>query len=269
MNNFYLLGDAFCANHRDDFNLGIITLNSIIVSEYREAEDRLLRHSDLLSHVNSLGCIGQFVNEIPHVGLFWKIFSYFKESQVDLSDESIYDTTFPIDCNGYLGIDFSSCKVSSERQIICKTTYNTFKNNCIQKQVASNIHEFWKVREQYFKNLIFCDPIYDYLSQFSVNDLRFQTIKEKLVRLNEYAGKWTSGIFPHYEMGIQVSPDTPTRLKKSSIVRNYLCPDGTIKEFSWHIKLSPGIDYRIYYYPDPIIHKIIIGVIGTKSELGF
>ena len=99
--------------------------------------------------------------------------------------------------------------------------------------------------------------------------MHYGLIKEKLLRLEEFAGKWNDGVFQHYEMGINVSPDTKSRLKKSSGTRIYQCPDGKNREFSWHVKLSAGTAYRIYYYPDATTKKIIIGVIGTKPELGF
>lgn len=268
MNNFYLLNEALSVNSKDDFAKGIFCLNEIVES-YESHKDRLLKHESLLSFETNIGYLIEIANTSSQGKLFWNLFKEFKDYSPYLDTEAVFDAHFQNECNCYLGFDFSATTIEQRRRITTKEDFIAFKEDCTKKLVEKDFDSFWENREAYFEGLVFCDNVYDCLFRFSIDDDRFLLIKEKLIRLNEFAVKWEGGTFPHYEMGINVSPDTKSRLKKSNSTRIYTCPDGTNKEFSWHIKLSAGTAYRVYYYPDTTQNKVIIGVIGTKPELGF
>lgn len=268
MNNFYILNEALVVNSIDHFERGIFQLNEIIETS-ESHRDRFLKHPTILDYQTNVGFIIDLANTSSKGKLFWNLFKVFRDYDPYLYKESLFDGHFQNDCNGYLGFDFNATTIEERRRIIAVAQFNTFRDDCTEANVEKDFDSFWAERQRYFPNIIFCENVYDNLNVFSVDDDRFLLIKEKLLRLNEYAGKWVKGAFPHYEMGINVSPDTKGRLKKSSSSRIYTCPDGLNREFSWHVKLSAGTAFRIYYYPDATEKKIIIGVIGTKPELGF
>ncbi len=268
MNNFYLLNEALVIKSVENFAQGVSQLNEII-EESESHRDRLLKHPTMLNYQTNIGYIVDLANTSSQGKLFWNLFKVFRDYDPYLNNESLFDSHFQNECNGYLGFDFSSTTIEVRRRITTIDEFTSFRDDCTETNVGKDFATFWAERETYFPNLIFCDNVYDSLNVFSVDDDRFLLIKEKLLRLEEFAGKWNDGVFQHYEMGINVSPDTKSRLKKSSGTRIYQCPDGKNREFSWHVKLSAGSAYRIYYYPDATTKKIIIGVTGTKPELGF
>jgi hypothetical protein len=265
MNNFFLLNEALSFK---DFDNGILNLNEIIFNS-DSLKDNFLKHQSLLNHQTNKGFFIDIINNSSKGALFWKIFRNFKEIPYYFNSLEQFNDKYKNECNGFLGFDFNSLEIEKNNQVVNLSDFYKFKNNCTQNFILESFDSFWKNRKVFFKGLEFCESVYNNISHFSVDDNRFMLIKEKLKRLNETSLKWKSGSFPHYQMGLKVSPDTKTRLIKSSTTRNFICPDNSIKEFSWHIKLSVGIDYRIYYYPDSNTQKVIIGVIGTKSELGF
>jgi len=266
MNNFFLLNEALDTDSVKDFQFGLFNLNEI-VQNHEPVKDYLYKHQSLLTYSTKNGYVVELANSLPEGKLFWNIYKTLKEHPNYLSNEEEFDNSHKNQCNGFLGFDFSKTAINELRHVINLSTFFSFKKNCLETLGLKTIQNFWDSRDDFFKGLIFCESVLSNILDFSAEDDRFLLIFEKLKRLNEFAEVWNSGAFPHYEMGIKVSPDTQARLKKSSSTRNYLCPDGTPKEFSWHIKLSAG--YRIYYLPDAITHKVIIGVIGTKDDLGF
>jgi hypothetical protein len=268
MNNLFLLNESLETTTILEFELGISNLNEIV--ERREPlRDNLLMHHSLLNHLTKNGYVGEIVNSSSKGKLFWTIFRSLKKHENYFSNENEIDNEFKNECNGFLGFDFSMTSICKGKQITNLDTFEFFTNSCTQNHGQETIAQFWENKGEYYKGLVFCDNILDYLNKFSVDDDRFLLLKEKLKRLNECAIEWEVKEFPHYSMGIQVSPDTRMRLNKSASTRIYTCPDGKNRLFSWHIKLSVKTEYRIYYYPDAESRKVIVGVIGTKPELGF
>lgn len=268
MNNLFIHNEALDTASILDFENGISNLNEII-EKHEPLKDNLLKHHSILNHRTKNGYVSEIVNKSSKSKLFWTIFRTLKDHSDYLNTEALIESNFPNQCNGFLGFDFSKTTISKPKQVDNLTAFQTFKDNCTKKFGQGTFDDFWKNRTDYFKGLIFCSSIYDCIGHLSVDDDRFLLIREKLIRLDEFAKIWSAGAFPHYDMGINVSPDTQSRLQKSSSTRIYACPDGANREFSWHIKLNAGVAYRIYYYPDSNTHKVIVGVIGTKSELGF
>jgi hypothetical protein len=63
------------------------------------------------------------------------------------------------------------------------------------------------------------------LNTLSVNDDRFGLINEKLKRLNTFTGTWKAGVFDYKNLGLDNSPDTPTRIASTLGFRTFNCPE--------------------------------------------
>ncbi len=268
MNNLFLLNESLETASILDFEFGISNLNEII-EKHEPLRDNLLKHNSILNYKTKNGYVVEIVNSSSKSKLFWTIFRALKDHHEYINTEMLFDENFANQCNGFIGFNFTTTTISQNKQINNLTAFQSFINNCTQSYGQETFEEFWSNKSDIFKDLVFCDNVYDCIAHLSPEDNRFLLIKEKLTRLNDFTKNWKEGAFPHYEMGLNVSPDTQSRLKKSADTRIYICPDGDNREFSWHIKFSAGTAYRIYYYPDATTHKVIVGVIGTKPELGF
>jgi hypothetical protein len=188
MNNFYLLNEALSVNSINDFAEGIFRLNEIIES-YESHKDRLLKHESLLSFETNIGYLIEIANTSSQGKLFWNLFKEFKDYCPYLDTEAVFDSHFQNQCNGYLGLDFSATAIEQRRRITNKTEFIAFKEDCTEKLIEEDFDSFWENRETYFAGLVFCDNVYNCLCKFSIDDDRFLLIKEKLMRINEFAVK--------------------------------------------------------------------------------
>ncbi|ABZ98613.1 Hypothetical protein LEPBI_I2529 [Leptospira biflexa serovar Patoc strain 'Patoc 1 (Paris)'] len=139
----------------------------------------------------------------------------------------------------------------------------------LKKEIESMEYFIHKI-SKFFPQLFFCENAKEQLSRISVGDMRFNNLLKKLIRLNAKVSSWLDGWFDFKNLGIECSPDSPERIRKTLDKRSFLCPDGIIRVFSYHLKWSIGKDeVRLYFFPDPENRKIYIGYIGNKSGMGF
>lgn len=271
MNNFFLFKDALNTATLGDFENGIKLLNEVVANRNVQT-DTLIRCEDFWMQT----CVHGLFYEIPHklsneyIGLSMKLFNSFTPIAIDILNEVDFDVLYSDDCNGLKGFDFSGTSIPANRQIVDLTTFNQFKLYCANQNAYNSIQSFWDNKEILFPNLIFCDRVWQQIEHLSVNDDRFGLINEKLKRLNVFTRTWTQGSFEYKNLGLDNSPDTPTRIANTLALRTFNCPQIGNRIFSLHIKWSFGREFfRLYYYPNEINHKVYIGYIGPKDEIGF
>lgn len=271
MNNFFLFKNALNSNTIDDFQKGITALNEVIVNRNKK-KDSLIRYDDFWNQ----RCAHGFLYEMPqklskeYIGLSYKLFDSFTAIPFDFANETEFDTIYSNECNGFKGFDFTTTGIQLSRQITNLTTFNLFKDNCANQNAYDSIQSFWDCKETLFPNLVFCERVWAQISHLSVTDDRFGLINEKLKRLNLFTGLWQTGNFNHKNLGLDNSPDTPTRINATRALRTFQCPSLGDKVFSLHIKWSFGREaFRLYYYPHELNHKVYIGYIGPKDDIGF
>ncbi|PJJ06889.1 hypothetical protein CLU83_0003 [Flavobacterium sp. 1] len=272
MNNFFLLNEAIKDVTIEEFELGIEKLNKIQLASKKDA-DNLLIHEDFWQFKTDIGSMYNFTyslvsNELQI--LIPKLFGSFTATQEYFSNELDFDNKFPNACNGFLGINFSNLGISEIKQITDEELFKIFKETCNANLEFTSIKGFWEIKENIFTKLVFCDNVLEQISHFSVNDDRFKLIFEKLKILNNFTKNWKTGNFEYKNLGLDNSPDTPTRIRNTESLRTFTCADIGPKIFSLHIKWSFGREaFRLYYYPDNVNKKVHIGYIGPKDDIGF
>jgi hypothetical protein len=271
MNNFYLLKDALNSPSLAEFENGVKSLNEVVANR-NQAMDMLIRYENFWQQDSAHG----FFYEIPsklnkeYIGLSVKLFNSFAPIPFDINNETDIDTLYNNDCNGFAGFDFGPTVIHAGRQIVDLVSLNQFKVNCATQNAYTSIQEFWDNRHILFGNLIFCDRVWSQIQHLSVSDDRFKLINEKLKRLNAFTGNWKEGNFDRKNLGLDNSPDTPTRIASTLALRTFDCPNIGNNVFSLHIKWSFGREFfRLYYYPHDNNRKVYIGYIGPKDDIGF
>ncbi len=271
MNNFFLFKGALNTETLSDFENGIKLLNEV-VAQRNEKTDVFIRFEDFWMQNSVLG----FFYEIPaqlkseYIGLSLKLFNSFAPIPIDIPNETDFDILYKHDCNGFTGFNFSSTVIQANRQVTDLISYNQFTLRCANQTAYESIQSFWEYKIILFPNLIFCDRVWAQIEHLSVNDDRFKLLNEKLKRLNTFVGTWKEGVFNYKNLGLDNSPDTPTRVANTIVLRTFNCPVIGDKVFSLHIKWSFGREFfRLYYYPNEANHKVYIGYIGPKGDIGF
>lgn len=268
MFNFYLFEKAFDLATPSEFDHCVLSLNEVVNASDQNA-DSLIRSNEFLNLTTQTGYLSDLIHSSQIGKLFWTMYRRFVDVGAPIGSIEDFDSRFSLGCNGMLGHDFANSDIPLDRQVVNLASYIEFKKLCQTINSTNDVERVFNTSGECFLGLVFCDSAINYIKGFSPDDDRVRNIVEKLAKLNSFALNWSSGQFMHYEMGLSVSPDTKNRLKKSASTRVFVCPDGETREFSWHIKLSAGTEYRIYYSPDGSMRKVFIGVVGTKSEVGF
>lgn len=271
MNNFFLFKDALNTSTLAEFEMGIQKLNAVVAKQ-NQRTDIFLRYENFWTQNSSHG----FFYDIPakltneYIGLSVKLFNSFTSIPFDITNEIDFDTLYNNDCNGFTGFNFFATSIPSNRQINDLNTFNQFKFSCANQIAFTSIQSYWDNKETLFPNLVFCDRVWAQIENLSVNDDRFFLMHEKLKRLNIYVGQWKTGNFDYKNLGLDNSPDTPTRIASTINLRTFNCPNIGNRVFSLHIKWSYGREFfRLYYYPNDGDKKVYIGYIGNKTDIGF
>lgn len=271
MNNFFLFKNALNSTTIDEFQKGIDALNEVVVNSNKN-NDYFIRYEEFWTQE----CTHGFLYEIPeklgkeYIGLSYKLFNSFSPIPFDIENEVDFDTLYTNACNGFKGFDFTATVITSSRQITNLNSFNLFKANCVISSAYNSIQSFWDCKDTLFPNLIFCQRVWDQISHLSITDDRFRLINQKLKKLDKFTGSWKTGNFEHKNLGLDNSPDTPTRIANTLSLRTFDCPPLGNKVFSLHIKWSFGREpFRLYYYPHEPNHKVYIGYIGPKDDIGF
>ncbi len=275
MNNFFLLNEAIKTTTVEDIEDSIGSLNSLLLLKVSN-RDFFLRGSDFWNFKTSHGYIYEFTYSVispNYQRILPKLFdSGFSESPVYFSNKEDFDFSYPNDCNGFLGVDFSSVQIDANIQVFNESTFQKFIDNCLSKNTFNSVQNFWAKKEELFSNLVFCDRVLSQISNMSINDDRFKLINEKLKVLDRFTENWkkNKGVFEYKNLGLDNSPDTPSRVKATLVQRTFVCPNIGSKVFSLHIKWYFGSEvFRLYYYPSDTDFKVYVGYIGDKSGIGF
>ena len=118
--------------------------------------------------------------------------------------------------------------------------------------------DLWRRRVEIFPSLDFCSLVSEQLCGLSENDVRFAIAVKGLGELQEYCVAWIEGPF-NPEGLYNVSLESAITLQKYGSYREILAPDGTKRQFSWHLKRR---NMRIYFFPDPVTRRILVGYVG-------
>jgi hypothetical protein len=116
----------------------------------------------------------------------------------------------------------------------------------------------WAQRSVLFESLDFCSRVEGQLSSLADNNPELALIVRACFELQDYCTTWTEGAFNPSAL-LSVSVDSKATLDKYGAERDFLCPDGKTRRFSWHLKRGAR---RVYFIPDPTARRILIGHVG-------
>jgi hypothetical protein len=131
------------------------------------------------------------------------------------------------------------------------------------KVIVKNGQDLWNNRVELFPNLQFCESVREQIWELLHGDLKLQPIMKRLSELENYCLNWHEGPFDTERIVSKVSPESEVTLYKYRSQHTFRCPDGKERIFSWHVRLTPGA-WRIYFYPEKDMRRLIIGYIGSK-----
>lgn len=272
MNNFFLLNEALNCGNIQDLERGVVRLNDVIINR-DQANDTLMKHESLWSYNNGICTITELYYSIISEEtrrLVPVVFESLRSYDTYVNNEIIFDAHFPDSCNAFLGIAFGGTAIPQDRQVVDRQTFDLLKNNCAQANAYNSIQDYWANRNVLFPNLIFCDHIINQITHLSIQDDRFKLMDAKLKRLNSFVGTWKAGTFDFKSLGLDCSPDTPTRVKNTEALRTFDCPGIGHRIFSLHVKWSFGREFfRLYFFPEEQNRRVYIGYIGDKNDIGF
>ncbi|MGO8673727.1 MAG: hypothetical protein ACLQVD_20510 [Capsulimonadaceae bacterium] len=109
--------------------------------------------------------------------------------------------------------------------------------------------------------LEFCVGAISQLRDIKSGDTPLPAILRHLTALNGEAGRWVAGSQFNFDALPDSSPETGPTLEKYGHARDFACPDGLSRRFSWHTKLR-AFNKRIHFNVDPDAHTVFIGYIG-------
>lgn len=119
--------------------------------------------------------------------------------------------------------------------------------------------------QELFPSLVFCERAIAQLHEYGKGEHILKQIKSRLIELQEYFNTWSEGRFDSSLVSFKVSPESQRTLEQYVEEHTFLCPDGQYRIFSWHLRMTPGAG-RIFFIPDEITRKCIIGHIGNKLK---
>jgi len=90
-------------------------------------------------------------------------------------------------------------------------------------------------------------------------------IVKRLSELESYYSTWKNGIFTGDNFPSKVTSESESRRGRFKMKLIIICPDGGAREFSWHLRYTPGAG-RIHFAPDNSKRIFFIGYIGPKIQ---
>ena len=144
-------------------------------------------------------------------------------------------------------------------------THLPWINKRLQVNAQSDVHEgldIWSHREEWFPHLYFCEQVKEQLQALNRGHLILLPILKRLYELESYCHNWLAGPLDHSKIVSKATPESAVTLEMYSLERTFRCHDGVSRVFSWHVRLTPGA-WRLYFYPLPEEHKLIIGYVGS------
>lgn len=129
--------------------------------------------------------------------------------------------------------------------------------------ITGDGREIWKTRVDRFPKLDFCESVEAQLRALTASGPMTRQVIRKLRELQVYCANWTSGWFEPEQLASKATPEYPRTLDEYGDSRMIRCPDGEYRQFSWHIRLTPGA-WRLYFIPLPESKRMIIGYVGKK-----
>jgi hypothetical protein len=136
-----------------------------------------------------------------------------------------------------------------------------------QRQIVATGRDLVENRDRLLPNIEFCHDSEVALSALGQNDPGLSWVRRCLFELNDYCAQWLMGPFHHEELRCRPTPESESVSNNPELrrLRTFVCPDGEIRYFQWHLK-NIGRNLRLYYFPSEKEHIVIVGYIGPHLQ---
>jgi hypothetical protein len=119
----------------------------------------------------------------------------------------------------------------------------------------------WKRREELFPHLQFCAVVEMQLHAVLRGGELLRPVLGRLFLLEHFCKDWLEGPFKPERIACNATPESAATLKQYGSQRTFSCPDGEMRLFSWHVRLTPHA-WRIHFFPLEGERRLIVGYIG-------
>ena len=209
-----------------------------------------------------------------------------KENNEDVSDTSIAGAVFfngilasLSNCPGYMADKILVAHRIDDNDFSVAEVLNFFDSDAAKKYMLEmrevaldsvlSWDDLWWDKHELFPMLTFCHNVRKQLGILDFSPANGKIVKDHLHRMNRYCNERPADkqTIPEYDkMGILASVESESTLAKYGRQREFLCPDGKKRLFSWHTK-QKGQNVRIHFYPPDGDNKdFIIGYIGRHLD---
>lgn len=133
----------------------------------------------------------------------------------------------------------------------------------IQNQLRRSVRDGEELQNkcgQWFPNLVFCDTARNQLRKLQKGSLQLPRIIDRLFELEQFCLDWSTPGFDGSKFK-NASYETTTTMQQYGRQREFICPDGQIRVFEFHLKNIPNA-WRIHIWPDLQTRRILVGYIG-------
>ena len=116
-----------------------------------------------------------------------------------------------------------------------------------------------------FPRLEFCEDAKKQIRALTESSMHFPRVRERLIELGQLSSEWEKGNFNYHQIH-NSSDESPSTMGKYGNQRNFVCPDGQIRTFRWHLKGLP-LQWRIHICADPERRMLIVGYVGKHLDI--
>jgi hypothetical protein len=120
--------------------------------------------------------------------------------------------------------------------------------------------------DELIPHLMLCDSAAKQLDALRKGDLMLRPVIKRLLEMESYCRSWQNVPFSPDDFPSMTTPESDATLQQYSSERTFTCPDGQVRVFSWHVRLTP-LSWRIYFVPEEPLSLgqsggLIIGYLG-------
>jgi hypothetical protein len=117
-----------------------------------------------------------------------------------------------------------------------------------------------RVANARFPRMVFCNDARKQIEALTESSMQLPRVRERLFELGQLIDAWEQGRFNYHQIH-NASEESPSTIGRYGDRREFVCPDGQRRLFSWHLKGLPQM-WRIHIWADQEERNVLIGYVG-------
>ena len=117
-----------------------------------------------------------------------------------------------------------------------------------------------RVANARFPRMVFCNDARKQIEALTESSMQLPRVRERLFELGQLIDAWEQGRFNYHQIH-NASEESPSTIGRYGDQREFVCPDGQRRLFSWHLKGLPQM-WRIHIWADQEERIVLIGYVG-------